>query len=67
MKEYKINGVVTVGCWTTVKAKSKEEAIEIAERRDMAGFQIDGGYSIDEYFHLSNDGMAKNLSIEEEV
>ena len=35
MKEFNLSGVVTVSVYTTVKAKSLEEAIEIAESRSI--------------------------------
>jgi hypothetical protein len=35
MKEFNLSGVVTVSVYTTIKAKSLEEAIEIAEGRSI--------------------------------
>ncbi len=67
MKEYEIHGVVSVSCWTKVKAESKEEAIKKAEDRDLAELHIDGMDSEDECFHFSNDGRPQKLRIEKEV
>ena len=35
MKEFNLSGMVTVSVYTTVKANSLEEAIEIAKERDV--------------------------------
>ena len=49
---YQVNGTITVSCWTEVEADSEGEAIEIANARPMADVLIDGGYPVDECWHL---------------
>ncbi len=65
MKEYKIHGVVSVSCWTTVKAKSGKEALKIAKERELVSHHISNMYGVDEFFHFSNDGMPQELEIDE--
>lgn len=65
MKTYKVSGTVTVSCWTEVAASSKEEAMQIAVSRNMADVIIDGGYPVDECWHLDSDGTPDNLKVED--
>ena len=63
---YTVSGVVTVGCWTEVEANSEEEAIKIAEERDLAGLCYSPfSGSVDEEFHFSNDGEPKDFTVEQ--
>ena len=66
MKAYKVYGVMTVSCWTTVTAKSAEEALNIAKQRGVAEHQIDGSYPEDESWQFDSDGEPRQLSTEEE-
>ena len=61
---YQVNGTITVSCWTEVEANSPEEAIEIANARPMADVLIDGGYPIDECWHLDSDGTPEITTVE---
>ncbi len=63
--KYTVSGLVTVSCHTVVEAESAEEAMEIAERRDVASLCY-GPYveDIDEAFHISTDGEARELCVE---
>jgi hypothetical protein len=65
MEEYEVNAVVTVSCYTKVTANSKEEAIEKVKNRELANFHIDASYSDDEYFIPSNDGMPRDMNIDD--
>lgn len=63
--KYTVVGVVTVSVYTEVEADNEKEAIEIAERRDLAPFDVSATYGEDEYFIADNDGSPKELRIEE--
>ena len=56
MKTYEIHGTLTVSCWTSVEADSKEEAIEIAKSLGVAQHSIDGSFPDDECWNFDNDG-----------
>lgn len=56
MNTFKVCGLVTVSCWTLVEAENMQEAIEIAQSRDLAEHHIDGSYEEDECWHFDNDG-----------
>jgi hypothetical protein len=62
---FEIAGHVTVSCWTTVQADSKEKASAIAQDRGMAGFSIDSTYLVDETWHFDNDGSSFSISLDE--
>ncbi len=63
---YLVNGKVTVSCWTMVEAESEEEALEIAEQRDLAEIHIDGTYEVEECWHIDTDGCPDNIEISED-
>lgn len=66
MRNYYIEGEMTVGCWTEVEARSEEEALEIASGRDVSELSIaaftDG---IDEAWHFDNDGNPLKIRLRE--
>lgn len=62
--KYNISGLVTVSCYTVIEADSEEEALKIAASRDIAEFNIDGSYEVEECFHIENDGMPYDLSVD---
>lgn len=64
MTTYQVCGKVTVSCWTTVEARSPEEAIAKAQGHEMAEFQIDGCYPEDECWHMDSDGAPSELVVE---
>jgi hypothetical protein len=53
--KYIVHGLVTVSCWTAVEAVSEKDAIFLAAQREMAEVLIDGGYPVDECWHLGSD------------
>ncbi len=65
MKEYLISGLVTVSCWTKVKANSKDDAIKEANSRELAYAHIDGTFLENECFHFTNDGQPYDLKVDE--
>ena len=64
--KYTINATVTVSCHTEVEANSEEEAIAIAQERELAGlcFAPFDAYAT-EAWHIDTDGMPQNLSAEQ--
>lgn len=62
--KYKVNGYLTVSCWTEVEANSEQEALQIALGRELASHHIDGSFLVDECWHFDNDGSPENISIE---
>jgi hypothetical protein len=62
---YQIHGSVTVSCCTEVEADSEEGAIEIANSRTMADVRIEGGYDVDEYWHLDSDDTPEITNVEQ--
>jgi len=65
MQKFQINGKVTVSCWTVVEAETPEQALEIAKRRELCGFHIDGTYEDTDSFIFDNDGTPFELTIED--
>lgn len=61
---YNISGLVTVSCYTIIEADSEEEALKIASSRDIAEFNIDGSYEVEECFHIENDGAPYDLKVD---
>lgn len=64
MPKFIVSGQMTVSCWTEVEADTAEEARSIAAQRAVADVLIDGGYQVDECWHLDNDGMPSIESVE---
>jgi hypothetical protein len=64
MPEFEIAGLMTVSCFTRVTAPTLEEAIAIAAKREVADFQIDGTYPVDECWHFDSDGIPHSLHAE---
>ena len=59
---FKLGGIVTVSCHTTVEAESEEEAIEIASGRSV---EIDGfGHRSDESWIIEEgDGDPERITV----
>lgn len=53
-KIFKLNGLVTVSVYTEVEAETLEEAIEIAQQRDI------------EKYHWGNNGQKKEVWVNDE-
>lgn len=68
MKTYTVSGEVTVSCWTTdIKADSPEEAIKIAEEREMGNLVHNAFDALtDEVFHADTDGAPRKLKATEQ-
>lgn len=64
MPEFEIAGLMTVSCFTRVTAPNLEEAIAIAAQRQVAGFQIDDSYPVDECWHFDSDGVPHSIHAE---
>lgn len=62
--KFNIGGLVTVSCYTVVEAETEEQALKIAQSRDIAQFYIDGSWDIEECFHIEADGTPYDLSVE---
>jgi len=66
MKDFNVNGCVTVSCNTRVKANSAEEALEIAKERYMADLTINAfDEDLSSSFHVEVDGEPQDLTVEE--
>jgi len=59
--KYVVQGQITVSCWTEVEAPTIAEALRIAESRELAAVLIDGGYPVDECWHIDSDGTPGDL------
>jgi hypothetical protein len=64
MRKFKVNGIVTVSCYTEVMANSAVEALEIANGRYLAEIHIDSGSPVDECWHIENDGEPVDLTVD---
>jgi hypothetical protein len=64
LPEFEIAGLMTISCFTKVKAATLEEAIAIAAKREVAGFHIDGSYPVDECWHFDSDGVPHSIHAE---
>jgi hypothetical protein len=63
--KYVVRGVATVSCWTEVEADSEEEALSIADGRELAALchhPFSG--EVDEAWHFENDGTPLNCVAE---
>ncbi len=66
MKEYKLNGNVTISIYTTVEANSLKEAIEVAEDRNIEVYEWGLKYQRNEAWVAEEyDGTPKNITDEE--
>lgn len=67
MKEYMVTVIVTISVHTKVKAKSKKEAIEIADDRPLCDIDTSDYYAEDEFWVTSGelDGLPENIKVEE--
>ena len=63
--KYCITALVTVGCDTEVEADSKEEAIRLAQERNLAEIYHSGSDPLDETWHMDNDGLPYEISVVE--
>jgi hypothetical protein len=64
MATFKIAGNITVSCWTEVEAESEEQALEIAGKRHVAEFHVDGSFPESASWHMDTDGSPYNMRIE---
>lgn len=64
MPTFKIAAKVTVSCFTTVEADTEDEALEIANGRDLAEFHIDGSYQVSESWHIDADGVPFEIRVD---
>ncbi len=64
MPTFKIEGHVTVSCWTEIEAPTEEEALQIATSRELATIHIDGSFPVSESWHLDTDGMPFDLRVD---
>jgi hypothetical protein len=63
MKTFKLSGVVTISIYTEVKAKSLEEAIHIAENRQIEAYNFsDKEQSKYAWVSEEFDGMPSKIS-----
>lgn len=66
MKKYKLRAHLTVSAWTEVEAESPEEAIQIAQDRDVGSLCHGAIYpDSDEAWHFENDGIPLKIAIDE--
>jgi hypothetical protein len=62
--KYTIQATATVSCWTEVEAESEEDALKIAEERELAGLCYNPfSAGPDECWHIDTDGTPKNLYV----
>jgi len=60
--KFKLSAQVTVSCWTTVEADTLEDALKLAEDREMADlcrYPFSAGE--EEAWHFSNDGTPRQI------
>lgn len=62
--KFLVTAHITVSCWTEVEAENEAEALQIAAARPVAEVLIDGGYPVDECWHLDSDGMPEITDVE---
>lgn len=59
---YRLSASVTVSCYTKVEADTLEEAMEIAEEREVQIGGIHSGYEPDEYWIIDDgDGTPEGV------
>ena len=60
--KYKLSAMVTVSAYTEVEAETLEDAIQIAEDRDVAiGGEREGKYPSETWIIEDADGMAQDI------
>jgi hypothetical protein len=62
-QDFEVEGLLTVSCFTKVRAKTREEAVAIAKQRQVADFHIDGSYPVDECWHFDADGVPHTIHV----
>lgn len=63
--KYMVHATVTVSCWTEVEADSKEDALKIAEERELGDLchqPFTAGP--DECWHIDTDGTPRELYVD---
>jgi hypothetical protein len=67
MKEFNLNGKVTISVYTTVKANSLEEAIKIAKERDISNYHYSSPkQSHEDWINEEYDGEVFDIELDEE-
>lgn len=65
-KTFKLAGQVTISIYTEVQAKTKEEAIKIAEERDLCNISVSDYWSEKDVWRADElDGRPKNIQLYE--
>ncbi len=65
MKKFTMGATLTVSAWTVVEAETEEEALKIAEARDVGAMSSNAIYPDDsESWHFENDGLPQNIKLE---
>lgn len=66
MPIFKISGIITISCYTDVEADTEEEALQIAEDREMMELPFNNAYGSDEYWITDSlDGRPREIHISE--
>ena len=67
MPVFKFRGSVTVSCWTEVEADTQEQALAIAQDREMGSlncFSISSDVS--EVWQFSDDGVPQEIELDDD-